>query len=305
MKKTLLSFCLPLALSFAMPLTALAQTPAAVAVAPAISANSLQQLSWLPVMPPVSQDIVLNANSPQLAQGDIQGAVAAISLPADRGSLDIQISSIAADNQLFMPSVLVLDEQLRPAAYYPSSAFPYQPPGIMAADRLEGKLKLTPALGQKQIHLLIYTTRQDLATSTTLTNPAKAYAKGTGNAVPNIPDPVARHTPTGLLKLKVTAEQASGNVMIGILQPAAPAATPQIVGSTQAAVAPVIPTTMPAAPTAPVLKDTESYFNQSIKAAVKAGDIDKALKLLQEAESLGSKTARETFIQAVKKEPKH
>lgn len=38
--------------------------------------------------------------------------------------------------------------------------------------------------------------------------------------MPDIPDPIAGHATTGTLKLKVTAEQGTGNVMIGMLQPA-------------------------------------------------------------------------------------
>jgi maltose operon protein len=49
-----------------------------------------------------------------------------------------------------------------------------------------------------------------------------------------------------------------------------------------------------------VLNDTETYFNNAIKQAVKRGDVDKALKLLDEAERLGSTTARSTFISSVK-----
>ncbi|CNK25077.1 maltose regulon periplasmic protein [Yersinia aldovae] len=50
----------------------------------------------------------------------------------------------------------------------------------------------------------------------------------------------------------------------------------------------------------PMLSETENYFNQAIKDAVKAGDVDKALKLLNEAEYLGSTSARKTFISSVK-----
>jgi maltose operon protein len=46
--------------------------------------------------------------------------------------------------------------------------------------------------------------------------------------------------------------------------------------------------------------DTETYFNNGIKQAVAKGDIDKALKLMNEAERLGSKSARSTFISSVK-----
>jgi len=72
---------------------------------------------------------------------------------------------------------------------------------------------------------------------------------------------------------------------------AAPAAAP--------AQAPT-PAPAPAAKREPVLNDTENYFNEGIKQAVASGNIDKALKLLNEAESLGSTSARATFISSVK-----
>ncbi|QUG73500.1 maltose operon protein MalM (plasmid) [Erwinia sp. E602] len=297
MRKNLLSLCLSLSLMAASPaLVAAAQND--VNTAPAIASQTLRNLSWTPLVPPVTQDVTLGTASAEINQGDIQGAVAAFALPADRGSLEITLTSIAAGKTLYAPNVLVLDEQMRPAAFYPSGYFPYQQPGIVSSDRLEGTLKLTPALGQKQIFLLVYTTRQDLAGSTQMVNPAKAYAAGVGNAVPDIPDPVARHTPTGTLSLKVTAEQKTGNVMIGQFFPApAPTAAPVVVGSSVPAAAPA---PAPVKPDAPMLDDSESYFNEAIRKALKAGDVDKALKLLDEAERLGSKTARKTFIASVK-----
>lgn len=296
MRKNLLSLCLSLSLLAASPAGVFAAQHDA-NTAPAIASETLRHLSWTPLVPPVTQDVTLGTASAKINQGDIQGAVAAFALPADRGSLEITLTSIATGKTVYAPNVLVLDEQMRPAAFYPSSYFPYQPPGIVSSDRLEGTLKLTPALGQKQIYLLVYTTRQDLAGSTQMVNPAKAYAAGVGNAVPDIPDPVARHTPAGMLSLKVTAEQKTGNVMIGQIFPAAaPAAAPVVVGNNAPATPPA-----PAKAAEPMLDDSESYFNDAIKKAVKAGNVDKALKLLDEAERLGSKTARQTFIDSVKR----
>ena len=296
MRKNLLSLCLSLSLLAAVPAGVYAAQQDA-STAPAIASQTLHTLSWTPLVPPVTQDVTLGTASATINQGDIQGAVAAFALPADRGSLEITLSSIATGKTVYAPNVLVLDEQMRPAAFYPSSYFPYQQPGIVSSDRLEGTLKLTPALGQKHIYLLVYTTRQDLAETTQMVNPAKAYAAGVGNAVPDIPDPIARHTTTGLLSLKVSAEQKSGNVMIGQVFPSsAPAAAPVVVGSTAPAAAPAV-----TKPDAPMLDDSEHYFNDAISKAVKAGDVDKALKLLDEAERLGSKTARKTFIDSVKR----
>lgn len=307
-KKTTLSLCLSLLLCSAAPAFAQNTTPTDVASAPSISHESLRALSWLPIVPPATQTIKLSEGQSQLQQGNISGPVATIALPADRGALEVTIGSLVENNRVFVPNVLVFDEQLRPAAFYPSSSFPYEKAGILTTDRLEGVLKLTPALGQKQIYLMIYTTTQDLAGSTTLLDPAKAYAIGVGNAVPEIPDPVAKHVRSGTLKVKVKAEQNVGNVMIG--QPvSAPAAQPQpvIVGSSTAPVAASssyaasAPASVPSTRTAsPMLKETEDYFNHSINQALKEGDVDKALKLLNEAERLGSSTARKTFISGVK-----
>jgi len=301
MKKNILTLCLVLALGITTPLAVQAASttsPTNVSIAPTISTTALQQLPWQPLVPPVTEEIKLTAHSPKIAQGNIDGAVAAFALPADRGSIEITLSSLVTDNKLFAPSVLVLDEQMRPAAYYPARYFTYEKAGIMVSDRLQGVMKLTPALGQKQIYLLVYTTREDLAQSTTLLAPAKAYAMGVGNAVPNIPDPVAKHTPTGDLRIKVVAEQAMGNIMIGLIQPT-PATTPVVVGNTTQPTVASAPTSAPTKSTEPMLSETENYFNQAIKQAVKAGDVDKALKLLNEAEHLGSTTARKTFIGSV------
>ncbi|WP_413727284.1 maltose operon protein MalM [Sodalis sp. RH19] len=300
MKIKILSLCLMAALSATLPATTLADTltnPQDMSVAPVIPQSTLRQLPWQTLMPPARQEIILDGASPRIQMGDITGPVAAITLPANRGSLAITLSSLAKGQSIYAPNVLVLDEQLRPAAFFPSSYFPYEKPGGMSMDRLEGTLKLTPALGQKQIYLLIYTTRQDLLTTTTMTNPAKAYAEGVGNAVPDIPDPIGRHSDTGTIRLKVEAEQKSGNITIGQIF-SGPETQPVVVGNT----APPAPAPQAAAagPAAPMLNDTESYFNQAIKQAVRDGNIDKALKLLNEAERLGSSSARQTFISSVK-----
>ena len=172
----------------------------------------------------------------------------------------------------------------------------------MSADRLEGVMRLTPALGQQKLYVLVFTTEQDLQKTTTLLDPAKAYAKGTGNAIPDIPDPVARHVTDGTLKLKVKTNSGS-SVLVGPLFGSS-GNGPVTVGNTAAPVAAApaaaAPAPAPAKKAEPVLNDTETYFNNAIKQAVKNGDVDKALKLLDEAERLGSTTARSTFISSVK-----
>ncbi|PHM48782.1 maltose operon protein MalM [Xenorhabdus miraniensis] len=275
------------------------------AIAPNLSLSALHKLQWQPINTHDTQTVILSGTSQQLTNEDIRGAIAAFALPANQGSLEITLNSLIKDNQVYSPNVLVLDEQLNPAAFYPSHYFHYQQPGIMSVDRLQGVLKLTPALGQQRIYLLIYTTFADLKSSTQMVDPAKAYAQGVGNAVPDIPDPIARHTETGTLTLKVKSERDAGNILIGQVF-STPAPKPVTVGSTQEiSTSPVrtLPVTVPqstASAAKPVLSDTEQYFNDAIRRAINHGDIDKALKLLDEAERLGSPTARETFIKLIK-----
>lgn len=282
MKKSLLLSCLLALLSAAAAVSPAraASVSQEAASAPDFSPAALRALSWLPLTPPVTSEMALDAASQTLNQAASVGAVAALALPADRGALKVTLRSLVREASVYAPNVVVLDQQLRPAAFYPASHFPYRQPGVMAQDRLEGTMRLSPALGQKQIYLLIYTTRQDLARATVLKNPARAYAEGVGNAAPAIPDPVARHAAVGVLNLKVTAEQDGGSVTIG--QTAAP------------------PAPRGGANGAGLLGDTENYFNDGIRQAVRAGDIDKALRLMNEAERLGSASARETFIRSVK-----
>lgn len=94
MKKNLLSLCLSLSLMAAAPAVGhAAQNDAN--TAPAISSQTLRNLSWTPLVPPVTQDVTLGTSSVQINQGEIQGAVGTFALPADRGSLEITLTSIA------------------------------------------------------------------------------------------------------------------------------------------------------------------------------------------------------------------
>ena len=319
MKKSLVALCLSAGLLASVPAVSFADVnfvPQNTTAAPAIPASALQQLTWTPVDQSKTQSTDLGGGGQQLNVSGITGPVAAYSVPANIGELSITLTSeVDKQTRVYAPNVLILDQNMTPSAFFPSSYFTYQEPGVMSADRLEGVMRLTPALGQQKIYVLVFTTPQDLQQTTKLVDPAKAYAKGTGNAVPDIPDPIARHVTDGTLKLKVKTSSSSsvlvgplfgssgpgpvtvGNTAAPVYSAPAPAAAP--VAATAVVAAPAATTAAPAK-SEPVLNDTESYFNNAIKQAVKEGNIDKALKLLNEAERLGSTSARSTFISSVK-----
>ena len=310
MKKSLVALCLSAGLFASAPGISLADVnivPQNTTAAPTIPTAALQQLTWTPVDQSKTQPTQLANAGQRLDVAGITGPVAAYSVPANIGELTLTLSSeVNKQTSVFAPNVLILDQNMTPSAFFPSSYFTYQEPGVMSADRLEGVMRLTPALGQQKLYVLVFTTDKDLQQTTTLLDPAKAYAKGVGNAVPDIPDPIARHTTDGLLKLKVKTSSSSSVLVGPLFGSSGPG--PVTVGNTAApavtyaapAVAVAAPAPQPVKKSEPMLNDTESYFNQAIKDAVAKGDVDKALKLLDEAERLGSKSARSTFISSVK-----
>ncbi|EJC8217561.1 maltose operon protein MalM [Citrobacter freundii complex sp. 2024EL-00228] len=310
MKKSLVALCLSAGLFASAPGISLADVnivPQNTTAAPAIPTAALQQLTWTPVDQSKTQSTQLATAGQRLDVAGITGPVAAYSVPANIGELTLTLASeVNKQTSVFAPNVLILDQNMTPSAFFPSSYFTYQEPGVMSADRLEGVMRLTPALGQQKLYVLVFTTDKDLQQTTTLLDPAKAYAKGVGNAIPDIPDPIARHTTDGLLKLKVKTSSSSSVLVGPLFGSSGPG--PVTVGNTAApavtyaapAAAVAAPAPQPVKKSEPMLNDTESYFNQGIKDAVAKGDVDKALKLLDEAERLGSKSARSTFISSVK-----
>jgi hypothetical protein len=89
--------------------------------------------------------------------------------------------------------------------------------------------------------------------------------------------------------------------------PQATARAERQAGTAAAAPAPAAPPAapMPALPEPPAETvpapgpTSEAMFNDAIRRAVAAGDLDRALRLLEEAERLGSQSARPAFIDAV------
>ena len=305
MKKSLVALCLSVGLMACVPAVSFADVnfvPQNTSAAPSIPASALQQLTWTPVDQSKTQTTKLAVAGQTLSVPGISGPVAAYSVPANIGELNITLTSeVEKQTAVYAPNVLILDQNMTPSAFFPSSYFTYLEPGVMSSDRLEGVMRLTPALGQQKIYVLVFTTPQDLQQTTKLIDPAKAYAKGTGNAVPDIPDPIAKHVTDGTISLKVKTSTGSSVLVGPLFGSSGPG--PVTVGNPAATAysAPVAaPAPAPAAKSEPMLDDTETYFNNGIKQAVAKGDIDKALKLMNEAERLGSKSARSTFISSVK-----
>ncbi|VFS69051.1 maltose regulon periplasmic protein [Kluyvera cryocrescens] len=166
MKKSLVALCLSAGLLASVPGISLADVnyvPQNTSAAPTIPTADLQQLTWTPVDQSKVQSTQIAVGGQTLNVPGITGKVVAYSVPANIGELTLTLTSeVNKQTNVFAPNVLILDQNMTPSAYFPSSYFTYQAPGVMSADRLEGEMRLTPALGQQKLYVLVFTTEKDL-----------------------------------------------------------------------------------------------------------------------------------------------
>ncbi len=262
-----------------------------------INSKDLAKLQWQDV--PFAQTIQtqLKQNQGQsLNLAGIVSPVAAYRIPANQGALSIEITSPVLDEGVFVPSVVVLDSQFNIATTLDSKQFQFSEERGIAPNRFTAELNLTPTASQDYVYLLVYTTAEDVNGVTTIPHPAKLYAKAAGNQPPAIKDIEVRHGLNGEVRVNVT--NSTGTRIIGLPTTVFTGSKQtQTVGQSAPAVAQ--PTKNNKAIEAPVDKDTETYFNQAVTKALKAGDVNKAMNLVNEAEKLGLTSPRKIFLKLV------
>ncbi|UJF18649.1 MalM family protein [Vibrio sp. SS-MA-C1-2] len=238
--------------------------------------TQLSNLNWQQAKFPSSMTFTLDESSQTLHSDLSQGPVASFTLPANKGSINFSLDSFAnASNMkkasVFSPNIAILNEDNQVLETFNASEFKYKPAKLLDSDLLEGEFTYIPVNNMQTIKVLIYTTESDLNKTTELLHPAKAYAIAHGNVPPAIPDPIAKHTTDGKFRLKIS----------------------------QVGQQPVINQTPIKADQAPTLDETKAYYTNAIEKAVKDDQLDKAITLMNEAEQLGIKDAKQTFIDAV------
>ncbi|MDP8162266.1 maltose operon protein MalM [Pasteurella skyensis] len=256
--------------------------------------TKLQNLNWQNVN--LSQQQVTDITSNQVKHfisslAGFDSAVIGYKIPANQGTIKVNLSSLVVDNDhIFVPNMLVLDANFNPSVTYPASTFKLAEARGLDEPQLTAQLSLTPTANQDYLYLLIYTTKQDLAKTTTITHPAKLYAKAKGNQPPAINDIQVKHTNFGKIKIDIDGVQTSQ--FIGLNGPLFEAKQPQatVVGKQQK-VAPKR--------TQKVENSTEQYFNNAVLSALKNNDISKAMNLVNEAEQLGLTQPRKIFLKKV------
>ncbi|MBL0597851.1 hypothetical protein JD516_08490 [Aeromonas jandaei] len=248
-------------------------------------------------------DISLNSSSPVFDFKDGKSYFKAFQLPKKRSQIDITLKSYFTDS-IMLPSVLFLDQNLRVIKEVNAEQFKIVYGSIGRRISLDSHITLEFASsGQQAEFMIIKADPKSRQGETKVMSAARKWAKETGLAEPVEADPVFAHSMIGNLSLSVRSSGhmlSSGQVMsLGSVHKQSIIAMPQLtIGNNNAVVSPVLDS----APA--MLSETEAFYQSQIEKAVKAGDIDKAMQLVNEAERAGSTKAKHVFVDAVKRSQK-
>jgi maltose operon protein len=297
-----------------------AESRAALNAAP-ICCDSLAELRFEPLDIERTKYYPINNSAQAFRFSTGKSFVRAFRLPDQLERATVTLSAIAGAT-VFVPTILILDEEFRVSRSIDSSNFAYTPAGFMEPQRLRGRFHFDRRRGGElaaERYFVVFTTDADLRGSTQMISEARLYARSRGLADPGLPDPVADHAATGVFRVSVgdletitrgntdyvdERREAERYVAPAVAAPAAPAepaprTAPRAARQTPPPPAPV-PATAPAGEM-PMLSETQAMYDKMIRDAVRNGQMDRAWRLVQEAERAGSSSARDTFLKAVER----
>lgn len=303
-----------------------------------ICCESLTTLPFVDITKDMNQDFVFDHTAPAYQFSSGKSFVRAFRLPLNSDAMAIEVSSSIKEN-VFVPTVDFYNPSMQLVKRLQPSDFVYKPARMIQGDTLEARFivtNLTAADAKKIAFMLIYTTDEAQQGETKVIHPAKQFAKASGTVPPNIADPLIPHAATGTVTVQVTMNNSGENIFSALQGPlfgesdtvATPASNTQgeqlIMASPLSNTKPMASAvnsanqvgsvvTMSAATTSAqagvatgvsMLAETEHLYNQLIEKAVSAGDIEKAMQLATEAERAGSKSAKNTLVNAIKRTQK-
>ncbi|MGY3896855.1 MalM family protein [Aeromonas enterica] len=279
-----------------------------------VCCSNINELRYLTLSSGQNEVVAIDGSSPVFSFPEGKSYFAAFKLPTNSGDLKITVAGLI-DKTLFNPTVLLLDSQFKPTRTIGSDIITYKPARMLDGDRVEGVFTIDRSyIGNpnNESYMVIYTTQATLSQTTQAMSPSKMMAKSLSVQDYGAKDPLIPHSAWGVVKIDVedmSESKLGDNFYKPVYQEAIDANTP-IVDPTpnklvvSAATATIATGAAVTAKPAPMLTETEAFYQSQIEKAVSAGDIDKAMQLVNEAERAGSTKAKSVFIDAVKRSQK-
>ncbi len=279
-----------------------------------VCCSRINELQYQPLSAEQKKVVAIDGSSPAFNFPEGKSYYAAFKLPTNSGDLKITVAGLI-DKTLFNPTVLLLDSQFKPTRTIGADIITYKPARMLDGDRVEGVFTIDRSYvgnPNNETYMVIYTTQATLSQTTQAMSPSKMMAKSLSVQDYGAKDPLIPHSAWGVVKIDVEDMSASvlgDNFYKPVYQEAIDANTPIVDPTPNKLVVPVATATIAtgaavAAKPAAMLSETEAFYQSQIEKAVKAGDIDKAMQLVSEAERAGSTKAKSVFIDAVKRSQK-
>lgn len=248
-----------------------------------ISATSSVQ--WNDVSVPSAFTFNFDEHSQRLASADINSPVAGFSFEPVEQTINIALTAPMKNLSVFAPSLALYDQDYRLLKVFKSTAFGYDRNDFIKGEVLSGEVSITLPLTTTRVNAVIFTTPEDIAKTTTIIHPAKAMAIAKRNDPPAIADPVVRHSDIGSVNVKLSTPNSFSLLPENNKAPSTPVAAvdPDLNQAVMVAAQP----------------ESSTFYLNSIEKAVDAGDIPKALALLEEAKTLNIEGAQEAFVKAI------
>ncbi|OMH29095.1 MalM family protein [Motiliproteus sp. MSK22-1] len=264
--------------------------------------DSLRQLPYRPLAVDANIRLQINSTSPVYHFPSGRSYFSAFKLPVNSSSFRIELQSLIGKT-LFEPTVMMLDGKFAVTRILGNDRFKYVAARGFKGDSIDGKFRVDrsyPGNLYNETYMIIYTTKAQMSGQTTLVHPAKAFAIAQGNQPPAIADPVVDHTGVGTIKLsvieeqnKVAAEYVPGRSQQNLMDAMGDK------GQNQVGVAERADTESGTNPTT-ILPETKAFYKKAVAMAVSEGNLDRALKLVEESQRLGIAEIRQYFLELLK-----
>ncbi|WP_321148738.1 MalM family protein [Aeromonas jandaei] len=281
-----------------------------------VCCSSISELRYQPLAAEQKKVIAIDGSSPAFNFPEGKSYYAAFKLPTNSGDLKITVAGLI-DKTLFNPTVLMLDSQFKPTRTIGSDIITYKPARMLDGDRVEGVFTIDRSYvgnPNNETYMVIYTTQSTLSQTTQAMSPSKMMAKSLSVQDYGAKDPLIPHSAWGVVSIDVedmSSTKLGDNFYKPVYQEAIDANTPivdpapnKLVVPAATAAAVATRAAVPVKPAPVMLSETEAFYQSQIEKAVKAGDIDKAMQLVNEAERAGSTKAKQVFVDAVKRSQK-
>ncbi|WP_220718391.1 MalM family protein [Agarivorans litoreus] len=216
----------------------------------------------------------------------------AVELPPHVGKLSVKVSSIL-ENQVFIPYVLVLDSNFNVTKTIDANSLKlnYGKIGTKVYKETSFDVETNPYDANADRYLVMFTKPEQIGKHTEFKSAETIRAEDEGLARPIATDPKLPNGYYGSIELQLKP------LTFGTVTKQQQAAGKVVSPSSQST---VISSSSKSTKTSPMLPESEAFYNKMIEDFVNNGEVEKALKLVEEAEYAGSSTARSTFISAIK-----